>query len=85
MKVRIRKLMRKQRQSEKAQLTQQVQMLTQQNETLQAQMQQMQLYIQKLQAEFTDKINQQNQVIKDKDYAVKRAEDTMFKLMNING
>lgn len=80
----LRKLMRKQRQSEKAQLTQQVQMLTQQNETLQAQMQQMQLYIQKLQAEFTDKINQQNQVIKDKDNAVKRAEDTMFKLMNVN-
>lgn len=79
----LRKLMRKQRQSEKAQLTQQNQMLTQQVETMSAQMQQMQMYIQKLQTEFTDKINMQNEVIKNKDYAVKRAEDTMFKMMNV--
>jgi hypothetical protein len=80
----LRKIMRKQRQSEKAMLTQQVQALTQQLEASNMKNNQLLLQIEALKGEFTNKINQQNALLKDKDSAIKNAEDTFFKLMNLN-
>lgn len=60
----LRRLMRKQRESEKALLTQQVSMLTSENEQLKMELQKALVYVDALKGEFTEKINSSNEQLK---------------------
>lgn len=77
----IKALMRKQRQSEKAQLQLANQQLTQQLEMTVAQLQQSQMYNERLTQEFKTKIDVSNEKLKQTESAYKNANDTLLKLM----
>lgn len=80
----LRKLMRKQRQSEKAQLTAENQQLTQALQESQIQIQKLQIYIKSLGEEYTNKINVQNEMIKQRDAMYQKANDTINQIyMNV--
>ena len=75
----LKRLMRKQRQSEKAQLQQQVEQLTNALQQQQIELQKYAVYIKNLKDEFTGKLNTQNEIIKNKDSNLKEAQDILAK------
>ena len=80
----LKRLMRKQRQSEKAQLQQQVEQLTNALQQQQIELQKYAVYIKNLKDEFTGKLNTQNEIIKNKDSNLKEAQDILAKIYSIN-
>ena len=80
----LKRLMRKQRQSEKAQLQQQVEQLTNALQQQQIELQKYAVYIKNLKDEFTGKLNTQNEIIKNKDSNLKEAQDILAKIYRIN-
>ena len=80
----LKRLMRKQRQSEKAQLQQQVEQLTNALQQQQIELQKYAVYIKNLKDEFTGKLNTPKVIIKNKDSNLKEAQDILAKIYSIN-